>query len=57
MARSTTAALSPSKLVNSAGRGRRALTPARLDMVSQREHNQHMVFVVFPHLVSCVMLL
>lgn len=57
MAQPTITPLSPSKVVNTAGRGELAATPTRLDMVSQREHNQHMVFVVFPRLVSCLLLL
>lgn len=43
----TIAPLSPSKVVNTVGRGKRAATPALLDMVSQRELNQYMAFVVF----------
>lgn len=34
--------LSPSKMVNIAGRGKLVATRTRLDMVSRREHNQHM---------------
>lgn len=33
--------LSPSKMVNIAGRGKLGATPTRPDMVSRREHNQH----------------